>query len=115
VFVDGIFFILVFSSCSQRVPACVPNDVSQFPNVFPRAPRIHPTSLPQSSPFSPSPVYRGPNENAFYFHTETSILVVLIQMLIKKSHNFNCNLHGTLVASTHLSNTYHSTFAAYGS
>jgi hypothetical protein len=22
----------------------VPNDVSQFPNVFPRAPRIHPTS-----------------------------------------------------------------------
>jgi hypothetical protein len=34
----------------------VPNDVSQFPNVFPRAPRIHPTSLPQSSPLSPSRV-----------------------------------------------------------
>jgi hypothetical protein len=33
-------------------------------------------------------------------------------MLIKKSNNFNYRLHGTLVAFTHLSNTYHSTFAA---
>jgi hypothetical protein len=33
-------------------------------------------------------------------------------MLIKKTHNFNSRLHGTLVASTHLSNTYHITFAA---
>jgi hypothetical protein len=33
-------------------------------------------------------------------------------MLIKKSDNSNYRLHGTLVASTRLSNTYHSTFAA---
>jgi hypothetical protein len=68
--------------------------------------------LPQSSPFSPPRLYRWPNENALYFHIETSILVVLIQILIKKSHNFNCRWHGTLVASTHLWNTYHITFAA---
>ncbi len=55
VFVDAIFKFL----CSHPVPSVslpVPNDVSQFPNVFPRAPRIHPTSLPQSSPLSPSRV-----------------------------------------------------------
>jgi hypothetical protein len=35
-----------------------------------------------------------------------------MQMLIKKSNNFNYRLHGTLVAFTHLSITYHGTFAA---
>jgi hypothetical protein len=55
----------------------VRNYVSQFPNVFPRAPHIYATFFaPKFSllPFSPSLLYRGAKEKALYFHTETSIL-----------------------------------------
>jgi hypothetical protein len=62
----------------------VPNYVSQVPNVFPRAPHIYSTFF--APKFSILPFQK--------------VRFFKIQMLIKKSNNFNYILHGTFAAST---------------
>jgi len=87
--------------------------LSMFPIMFlnfPMCPPEHhtfiPHSLRQSSPFSPSPLYRGPKRRhsiltqKLLFGEIPKVRFFLIQILIKKSNNLIYRLHGTSVAST---------------
>ncbi len=108
------FLSFVFLACSQCVPAwsqlcfsmsqCVPKSSTHLSHIL----------CPQSSPFSPSRPYMGAQREGtlfshrnLYFGEPPKGQVFFIRMLIKKSNNFNYRLHGTLVGSTRLSNTYH--------
>ncbi len=95
------FLIFVFSSCSQCVPACselcfsifqcVPQSTTHLSHIL--CPKVLPSPLlpyvggqREGTPFSHRNFYSGEIPKVRFF---------LIQMLIKKSNNFNYRLHGT--------------------